>query len=229
MVRQAIESFKRHMPGVPVCLVSDRPLDSGEDVFVEQPDRDIGGRIAKLKVYDLAPAEWDYVLYLDADTEIVADVSFLFQALSDGWEFLICKNPGKYHLMAMMVRPDNGPEAKYTFDTLGTDQTLQLNGGVLAFRRNENTKRFFRLWQEEWDRWGKRDQAALHRALWRQPLQTYVLGNQWNTVTRYDPPEITAGVLHYPITARRWGGRIEGRLDSPEAWSKVQEVAPVNE
>ncbi len=222
MAKKAISSFKRWMPGVEVALVSNRPLGAGEDVFIKQPDKDIGGRIAKINIDRLAPAGWKYVLYLDADTEVVGDIGFLFQALADGWEFVICKNPGNYHVMSEMKRPDNLDEAEMTFEAVGSDQVLQLNGGVFAYRRGERAKRFFDLWLEEWNVFGKRDQAALHRALWRQPLQTYVLGNEWNTITRYDNPEITAGILHYPITARRWSGRIEGRLDSKEAWAAVR-------
>jgi len=223
----AIRSFKKFMPDVPVCLVSDRPLDAGEDIFIEQPDKDIGGRIAKIRIDELAPAEWQYILYLDADTEITADISFLFQVLADGWEFTICKNPAKYHVISLMGRPDNQEETAATFAELGTDMALQLNGGIFAYRRNENTARFFKLWLEEWNRWGGRDQAALHRALWRQPLQTYALGSEWNTVTRYYEAEMSAGVVHRPMTARRWSGRIDGRLDSAEAWRAVERAKAV--
>jgi len=222
MAEKLITSVKANMPAVPVCLVSTEPLGAGEDVFVEQEDRDIGGRIAKIKMCSLAPEAWEYVLYLDADTEIVADVSVMFQFLADGWELVICKNPDKYHVLGMMARPDNKEETTATFKALGGRDLLQLNGGVMAFRRNERVCRFFDLWYEEWDRWGARDQAALHRALWRQPLAVYVLGNEWNTITRYDKPDISAGILHHPTTARRWTGRIDGRLDSQEAWAKVR-------
>ena len=229
MAKKAITSCKKEMPTTPVAFVSDAPLGVGEDHFIPQSDLDIGGRIAKINIDRLAPVEWQYILYLDADTEVVADISFLFKLLADGWEFVICKNPGKYHELNQMRRPDNGPETTMTFEALGTDRALQLNGGVFAYRRNANTKRFFELWLEEWHRFGGRDQAALHRALWRQPLRTYVLGNEWNTIIRYDAaggyaydgPEITAGVLHYPTTARRWSGRIEGRLDGAAAWAAV--------
>ena len=222
VAREAIKSFKKFMPNVPVCLVSDRPLGAGEDIFIEQPDQDIGGRIAKIRIDELAPKEWQYILYLDADTEITADISFLFQVLADGWEFTICKNPAKYHVIREMRRPDNQEETAATFAELGTDMALQLNGGVFAYRRNENTARFFRLWLEEWNRWGARDQAALHRALWRCPLQLIALGSEWNTVTRYYPEEMSAGIVHRPMTARRWKGRIDDRLDSPQAWEAVK-------
>ena len=219
--KAAIASFHEHMPNVPAALCS-RSAGLGEDVFVECSDVDIGGRHAKTMIYDLAPEEWQYVMYLDADTEVIADISFLFQVLEDGWDMVICKNPGKYHTTQKMVRSDNKDECEYTFDKLGTSELLQLNGGVFAFQRNHRTAAFFRKWHEEWERWGKRDQAALLRALFQHPLKVYVLGNEWNTITRYDPPEKSAGILHYPMTARRWRGKIQGRSDSAEAWKAVR-------
>lgn len=217
----ALEHWHQHMPGIPAALVGALPSGT-EDVFIEQPDADIGGRIAKISIDNLAPPDWNYILYMDADTEVVADVSLLFQVLADGWELVICKNPARFHVIREMTRPDNHDECDMTFETLGSDELLQLNGGVFGFRRNERTKRFFARWRQEWEKYGKRDQAALLRALYAEPLKVYVLGNEWNTVTRYDPPERTAGILHYPMTARRYAGRTQGRLDSDEAWALVR-------
>ncbi len=215
-----IRSIRQHMPGLPVCLVSNEPLGL-EDVFQSYPDLDIGARGAKTKIYDLAPQEWQYVLYLDADCEVVADISFLFQLLQDGWEAVFCTNPGKYVRLAEMSRPDNQEETAETLSLLGTGEVLQLNGGVFSFRRCEATARLMREWHREWERYGKRDQAALARALYAGPLRLYVLGNEWNTVTRYVPAERTAGILHYAMQARSWRGVINGRLDSSEAWAAV--------
>jgi len=214
---RAIASIHHHMRGLPVCLVSDSKLGL-EDVFVEQPDRDVGGRIAKLRVDELAPASWRYVLYVDADVELVGDISFLFQVLADGWELVICKDMAKYDTVRMMLRPDNRDEAEATWKALGTDQALQYNGGMMAYRRNARTERFFTAWQEEWQRWGKRDQGALLRALHAAPLRLYVLGNQWNASKRYPLPPGKLALLHHNTEARRWSGLIRGRLDSKEAW-----------
>ncbi len=216
----AIESWRQHMPDVPVALASSEPLGY-EDHFVNYPDADIGGRKAKVSLYDNVPADWQYVLYLDADTEITADVSFLFQVLEDGWDMVICKNPQRFHVARHMVRPDNKQECEETFKITGSDEVIQLNGGVFAFQKNPRTRLFFSAWLKEWMVHGKRDQAALLRALWAHPLKLYVLGNEWNTITRYDSENITAGILHYPMTARRWRGIVHERLDDPKAWSKV--------
>lgn len=221
-VQTAITTFKAHMPDVPAALVSDEPLGP-EDLFIEHPDVDIGGRCAKTKIWDLAPAEWDFVLYLDADTEIIADIGFLYRVLEDGWDFVICKNPARFHTIKNMVRPDNADECNVTYRKLGSKELLQLNGGVFAFRRNERTRAFFHAWHEEWQRWGKRDQAALLRALWDHPLRMFILTNHWNTVVRYDPANISAGILHFPQRVRRWEGLIHGRADDANAWKMVEE------
>jgi len=225
-VKRAVASWKRYMPDVPVAVVSDSLIPGvamgNGDAFIEQPDADIGARGIKVRIYELAPRHWEYVLYLDADTEIVADVSFLFDALQDGWELVITKNPAKYHTTRRMGRPDNQEEVEATFNLIGSRDLLQWNGGVFAFRRSARVAAFFERWYAEWQRWGSRDQAALLRALWRGPLRIYTLGNEWNTVTHYIDPERTAGILHYPQQARRYSGIIYGRLDSPQAWEKVK-------
>lgn len=221
----AMALFREHVQGVEIAVAAKEPIGP-EDVWIDAPDADIGGRSAKTRIYDLAPENWQYIMYLDADTEVVADISWLFQPLLDGWDMVICKNPGKYHLARYMRRSDNGDECEHTFKFLGTDEVLQLNGGVFTFQRNERTAAFFRCWHEEWNRWGKRDQGALLRALWRHPVRLFVLTNHWNTITRYvdgDPRRYTAGILHYPMTARRWRGIVRGRSDSAEAWGQVRQ------
>lgn len=218
---RAIASIRRHMPGLPVCLVSDRPLAAGEAVFVEQPDTDVGARGAKTRIYDLAPAEWERVLYLDADTELVAPIDSLFAILADGWDLIFAPNPTKYVLASAMRRPDNGDEMDYTTGLLGTDELVQFNGGVFGFRRSEVTAAFCRGWHEEWQRYGKRDQAALDRVLYAAPLRVWTLSSEFNRIDRYDDPTPRTAIVHHPTQARRHTGRIAGRLDSDEAWMAV--------
>lgn len=219
---RAIASAKKHMPDIPVALVSDEPLNAGEDVFIRQPDSDVGGRGAKIRIYELAPKEWEYVLYVDADTEFTADVSVLFQFLADGWEFVICKNPAQYVTTRNMGRPDNKDEVEQTYEVIGYDDVIQWNGGVFGMRRNPRVERLFKAWYSAWQIHGKRDQQALLRAMHTNPLRLMVLGNEWNTVVHYDDPSITAGILHFPQTARRVKGIVNGRLDSAEAFAQAK-------
>jgi len=217
----AIDSFKRFLPDIPVALVSDTALGP-EDIFIKHRDEDIGGRSVKVQIYNLAPRDWQYVAYLDADIEIIAGNDLIWRILEDGWDMVICKNPGRFHVAREMKRSDNHDECELTFRQLGTDELIQLNGGVFAFQRNERTQAFFNCWYSEWQRFGKRDQAALLRALFLHPLKLWVLGNEWNTIVRYDNPERAAWLRHYPMTARRWRGIVDHPLSSPEAWEKVR-------
>jgi len=220
-VQRAIISAKKFLPDIPVVLVSNKS-GFGEDIHIYHDDTDIGARSVKTQIYNLCPKEFEYILYLDADTEIVSsDVMCFFEFLQDGWETIFCINPVQYVLTREMRRPDNQEEIDELFEFHGTDEMLQLNGGVFAFRRNNRTEKLFNTWFTEWNKYGARDQAALDRAYYNNPVKLYVLGNEWNTITRYIDASLSAGILHYPLTARRHRGRISGRLDSNEAWASI--------
>lgn len=218
---RAIKSAKKFLPQIKVVLISE-VSGLGEDIHIYHTDDDIGARSVKTMIYDLIPNEFEYVLYLDADTEIISeDVYVLLDFLQDGWDWVMCINPAQYVLTREMARPDNKEEIDELFVLHGTDEMLQLNGGVFAFRRNDKTRKVMTEWHKEWNKYGKRDQAAFDRAYYNNPLKLYVLGEEFNTITRYTGAARSAGILHYPLTARRYRGRINGRLDSTEAWASI--------
>lgn len=225
MARQAAEnmmqSAKAHMPDIPICLCAAEPIGI-ENVFVQEEDTDIGGRRAKLRAYELAPAEWETILYLDADTEIVAPVYQLFDWAEDGWDLVICKDISPNDVLGHIKAKVDSDEAAETQRVVGTWDVLQLNGGVWAFTRNEEMEAFFQAWRTEWERWAQRDQGALIRALYTYPLRVLVLGNEWNTFPKFQPEQETAGLKHFPGEARRWAGIIPGRLDGDAAWQAVE-------
>ena len=218
---RCIRASKRLMPEISIALCAVSPLNVGEDIFIQWEDVDIGGRTAKLAAYENAPQDWEYILYLDADTEPIEDISFLFEILHQGWELVICKDMAKYALARFMARGDNKPETEATLSMIGTDEVLQYNGGVFGFRRSPRVQEFFRLWQSEWQRWAARDQGALLRAIYIYPMRIFVLMNQWNASDRYPAPEDTVAVWHHNIEARRWAGKVGDRLDSKKAWDTV--------
>lgn len=218
--QRMMETAKQWLPEIPIALCGAKPLGL-EDVFIEQPDSDVGGRRAKLRAYELAPAEWEAVLYLDVDTEVVGDIRFYFELIEDGWEFVICKDPHLMDTMHSFRRPNNLAEYQETADEIHTLHTLQFNGGVWAFGRNARIAAFFERWQAEWERHAQRDQGALIRAMYADPLKVYVLGNEWNTFEKYSRGIETAGLKHFPGRARRWQGMIPGRIDSQAAWQMV--------
>jgi hypothetical protein len=216
-----MKSAKQHMPDVPIALCAATKIGI-EDVFVQQPDSDVGGRRAKLKAYELTPAEWQAVLYLDADTKVVAPVYQFFQWIEDGWEFVICKDPHLMDTMHAFKRHNNEQELAEIKTTIHTLHALQINGGVWAFTRNPRVAAFFARWQMEWEKHAQRDQGALLRALYADPLKVFWMGNEWNTFDKYCHGIETAGIMHYVGDARRWKGAIQGRIDSAEAWSAVK-------
>jgi hypothetical protein len=212
-------SVTRYMPTVPIALCAESPIGP-EAVLIRQPDSDVGGRRAKLQAYDLTPPEWKTVLYLDADTELVAPVEALFQWAEDGWEFVICRDVGE--TLHSFARKNNVQEFAETQAVVGSLFALQYNGGVWCFRRCPEVARFFARWRSEWERHAQRDQGALIRALWSEPLRVLTLSSEWNTIPKYQTHVQTAGILHYPMEARRWEGKLPGRIDSPEAWQAVE-------
>jgi hypothetical protein len=216
-----MESAKRHMPEIPIALCAAKRIGP-EDVLVVEPDSDIGGRRAKLKAYELSPAEWESVLYLDADTEVVAPIQRYFQWIEAGWEFVICKDPHLMDTLHAYERRNNKKEMLELQRAVKTLHTLQYNGGVWAFCRNRRVAAFFRRWRQEWERYAQRDQGPLVRAMYTDPLKVLVLGNEWNTFPKYTKGIATAGLMHYPGDARRWDGLIPGRIDSQAAWQAVE-------
>lgn len=219
---ELMQTLKAFIPEIPVAFCGDRKIGL-EDLFIEQPDADVGGRRAKLKAYDLTPPEWDSVLYLDADTEIISrDVLFFFELIEDGWDFVICKDPHLMDTMHSFRRRNNLSELKYIESQIVTLHTLQYNGGVWSFGRSDQVKAFFDRWQLEWERHAQRDQGALIRAMYQSPLRVYLLGNEWNTFQKYTKGIQAAAIRHYPGKARRWRGMIPGRIDSKAAWQMVK-------
>jgi hypothetical protein len=213
---------KKQLPDVPIALCAAAPIGI-EDVFILQPDSDVGARRAKLAAYELAPAEWQSVLYLDADTEVVSpDVRLYFDLIEDGWEFVICKDIQSNEELRNVQAKVGGGEAAETLQVVGTWHVLQFNGGAWSFGRNERVAAFFRRWQMEWEKNAGRDQASLLRAMYSDPLKVYLLGNEWNTFPKFQPGQKTAGLLHWPGRARRWTGQLP-RLDSEKAWERVRQ------
>lgn len=196
-----IHSAKQWLPEIPVALCSDCALGP-EDVLIVRPDNDTGGRIPKIGMYDLSPPEWDTVLYLDADTKIVADVRFLFELIEDGWDLALSQAVVQELYQYPFI---DEKQRRRTRKVIGALRVTQYSSGVMAFGRNEQTADLFATWRAQWHPRERRDQAALARAIYRCPVRVYTLGYEWNTVAEYARKKhiTTAGVMHYPMRARR--------------------------
>ena len=167
-----------------LCVESLRRSNGGLEVKVITPDFSPASQPAakgegnesrwvKVNLDRLTPFE--ETLYLDADTRVNLDVGAGFEMLEDGWELVIGASEHQGEDILWHVEKD---ERRKTVEELGYTP-LQLQGGVFFFRKCERVSKFFEVWREEWGRWGDQDQAALLRALNRQPVRVWMLGKPW--------------------------------------------------
>jgi hypothetical protein len=189
-------TVRHHAPGLPVAVVSDRPLP-GADRHIDHPEADRGARTQKTSMYRLSP--FGETLFLDADTELKS-------APTAGWKLL--------QYVDLVLAQDfnrnfadnkwphlNQEEVAETNRILGTRQHMYFNSGVIFFRRNERVEAMMSAWHEEWKRYGLHDQMALLRAIHRCPVRIAPLREPWNTHIRSK----AAFIYHKHHQARREG------------------------
>jgi len=176
--RLSIQSLHHHSPIMPVTVIGDRWAESlCEQPFClhqEEPERDVGGRWAKVNLDRLSP--YDLTLYLDADTRLRESLEVGFHILDDGWDMAIAPSVCQGQRMLWHVGAD---DKAATLDAWPCEP-LQLQGGVIFFRRTERVLAFFEVWREEWKRFENQDQGAVLRALAKCPMKVWMLGRPWN-------------------------------------------------
>lgn len=186
-------------------------LIDGDRVVTDRMS-DRRARDQKTRIWDLAPADWRYVLYLDADILVSCNLDLFFQPLEDGWDMVLTLSPPR----GPLVR--HGQRAKYKLENVATEQLIHGNhwlqpaGGVWSFARNERTERFLKLFHEEWRRYQQTDQQAMIRALYQAPVRGWYLGTEWNTFMHHpDEAGRSAGIRHFATAARAWTIQHDGR------------------
>lgn len=158
-------SLARVHPELPVLVIGPETC----------PQRDAGGRWAKLNLDTLSPFE--QTLYLDADTRVRGDLSAGFRILADGYDLALAFSMRQ----GSDVLGNCGlPDRSATFEELACRDLLGLQAGVMFFQKGEAVSRLFSTWCEEWGRFRAMDQAALLRALARVPVRVWLLGRAWN-------------------------------------------------
>lgn len=158
---------QRHDHTMPIAVVSEQPVEGARHIPFDDPRW--GARWAKLNLDLLTPFE--QTVYLDADTRPRAALTPLFDALSDGFELVIAPSAMQGDKALWHV---DKQEREDTLDDFGFTP-LQLQAGVLAFRRCEAVTALFAAWREEWR--GGQDQAALLRALYRCPVKLWLMSS----------------------------------------------------
>ncbi len=148
-------------------------------------------RETKLLMYELSP--FRRTLYLDADTEVLADISPMFAWLEHADIAL--------HLQPRGARPGAA--------NINLDQEMLVgdlphwNSGVILFRRTPNVRAFFSEWQEEFARLDESiDQAALASTMMRSTARVLTFDMRWNcppsSARKYDWEHLGGvRILHY--------------------------------
>lgn len=175
--KASIASLHKFSPGLPVAVVSDKSLEPIADFTIDHPDMSRGARDVKTRMYSLSP--FRRTLYLDADTEVKQSPEGTFNLLK--WFDVamgqdVNKTLGRATWKALLPE-----EIEATRTEVGLLEVIYYNSGVIAFRRNEASRRFFQGWHQEWLRWQKQDQLALMRSLFRHPVRIATMRDPWNT------------------------------------------------
>lgn len=170
--RLSVESLSRFHPEWPVSVIGDREV--GWAPFIEWPDLGTPGRWAKVNLDQLSP--WQYTLFLDADTRVYNRLIVGFSLLDHGWDMVMVPSLPQG---GDMLGHCTDEERAYTLATVGLDP-LQLNTGVIWFRKSKRVRALFAVWRAEWMRFRDKDQGALLRALEKRKAHVALLGRPFN-------------------------------------------------
>jgi hypothetical protein len=164
----SIKSLKQHN-NLPVTVID-------ETVFPGEPGMTDSQRArwGKLNLPELV--DYDRVLYLDADTRIHSDLSTGVEML-DNWDMAIASSKNQDGALFAHI-PDEA-EKQATLEEIGNPWPLQLQAGVIWFHR-EGCAKFFVEWRRAWLEYRDQDQAAMLRALYREPIRVWLLGRPFN-------------------------------------------------
>ena len=195
--RRLMQSVRRYMPDTEVAIVSDKNIPEADYSITLPEDCDEGGRVAKIKAYELAPKDWEMVIYLDADTEINESIEFMFWALEQGWEMVLTKDVNSRDCVKHLYRSKSKDEHKETLELVGSDEEMSLAGGVWAFKKCAGAKRLLDGWVNEWADGRYRDQSSMLRSFFKNKVRALILGSEWNSFTNHAQENRMDIVVHY--------------------------------
>lgn len=180
--RVSARSARESNPGLPICLIHEKPCDAPEFDDVVVVDNPAALRRMKLHM-DQCP--YDQFICLDSDTLVVGPLDEVF-ALLDRFDFAACQSSTGYHYRIEGL-PDTFPE---------------YNSGVVAIRKSDATRAMISRWRELYLQYLREhgnpwDQRALRRALWESGLRLAWLPPEYNLLIYFGTPAMKdVAVVH---------------------------------
>lgn len=171
------QSVRRWMPEIPVSLWTDDPGRVKGALFAEIKRIEKPALSFSDKFHAFRETPYDRALFLDTDTLLLGPVPEVFDLL-DQFDFACAHGP---------VRGTDSPELLADCPAAFAEP----NAGVLAFNRNENTARLFRLWAERYEEQMRRyphrksEQPPLRRTLWDSGIRFVTLPPEYNLRTPF--------------------------------------------
>lgn len=204
----SIASLRRHMPDVPVALVTLPEFFRTDPAVTDWVElrQTRKGPIVKTDSW-LAP--YERVVLLDTDMLILGDLTDVLPLL-DKFDLICAVEPN--------ARPDHGIES-------GVPPAFpEPNNAFFAFRKTEEVQRFFETWQAEWDRLQQvrgitANQPAFRIALWKSDAIRHLsIGNEYNLIIHANcGVSGPVKILHDRSTDRGWMAGIVNRHIGPRA------------
>jgi hypothetical protein len=175
----AARSCKSVMPDVPILLYTEA---GNHDAVFDEIRTIVNPSFSTLdKVRCICNSPFEKTLFLDSDTFLTDSVSEIFSLLDD-YEFVGTHETSRgFHYSHEM------PEIPVCF--------VDINGGVLAFRKTENVARLLTGWEDEFyltQQWlGKygqskwaltNDQPSLKSVVFKSGVKLYILPTEYNSL-----------------------------------------------
>jgi hypothetical protein len=171
--RRSIKSLKRYHPDWPVLVVGEEPIQGAKFVRVADDNHKAPGRWAKVRLDQFSP--FDDTLFLDADTRVYGKLDIGFRILDRDWDMVMVPSlPQAEEVLGHLCEKERRETLAETIDP------LQLNTGVIWFRKTKRIGWLFAEWRRQWERYKDKDQGAFLRALEIKPVKLWLLGRPFN-------------------------------------------------
>lgn len=171
---KSIKTLRRYHPSWEIAIIGEERLPGTRFIKVIDTSGGTPGRWAKTQLDILSP--FDDTLFLDADTRIYSsDLGIGFDILNRGWELVMVPSlpQGEGSLRHLSEEERDVTMAE-------TMRPLQLNTGVMWFKKTDHVKALFAEWRRQWWRYKDKDQGAFLRALHKYPVSLWLLGRPFN-------------------------------------------------